>query len=302
MFRRHLLLTASALVCCVVPTVGFAQTQPDDHYFSSDGARIRFVDVGVGEPLVLIHGFGGSIDYWISAGTVNTLSKEFRVIAMDCRGHGKSDKPHDPKRYGIRMVTDVASLLEHLRLPKAHIVGYSMGGSLTVKFITLYPDRVITATIGGSSGVRGWTAQSEQNAVQVATSLEQGKGMRPLILQLWATDEPKPSEDVIERRSREWLAPDNDALALAAVMRGYHEWAVTDEQLKAARAPLLAVVGTVDPRLAGVSALKALLPSLEVVTIEGASHLTADERGTLRRPEFANAVRDFIAAHRSRSP
>ena len=81
---------------------------------------------------------------------IDTLAKDFRVIALDCRGHGKSDKPHDATKYGNEMIEDVARLMDHLNIPKAHIVGYSMGGAITGKFITMHPDRVLTAVFGGS--------------------------------------------------------------------------------------------------------------------------------------------------------
>ena len=51
----------------------------------------------------------------------------FQLIALDCRGHGKSDKPHDPAEYGPEMAADVVRLLDHLRIEKAHLLGYSSG-------------------------------------------------------------------------------------------------------------------------------------------------------------------------------
>ena len=295
MVRNGLLVV---LLCIgVMAPLGHAQTKLDDKYFDSKGVKIHYIDVGRGEPIVLIHGFSGSVETsWGNTGVIDGLSKDFRVIALDCRGHGKSDKPHDPKQYGNLMVEDVANLLDHLEIRKAHIVGYSMGGQLTVKFMTMHQDRILTATIGGASGRRGWTAQNQRDSDQLATSLEQEKGFRPLILRLAPPNEPKPSDEAIERQSREMLGR-NDALALAAVTRGNREQVVTDDQLKAVRAPLLAVVGSADPGLPGVQALKTLLPALQMVVVEGASH--GGERGAARRPEFVKSVRDLIAAHRA---
>jgi pimeloyl-ACP methyl ester carboxylesterase len=70
------------------------------------------------------------------------LSSEFEVVAMDCRGHGKSDKPHDPKQYGIEIANDVLRLMDHLGIKKAIVIGYSMGGSIAMKMLTEHPDRV----------------------------------------------------------------------------------------------------------------------------------------------------------------
>ncbi len=74
---------------------------------------------------------------------------------------------------------------------------------------------------------------------------------------------------------------------------------VTDAELATVQVPVLAVVGSADPALAGVNELKGVMPSLKVVVIEGATHSSANERGAARRPEFVNAIREFVAAHKS---
>ena len=72
--------------------------EPSDGFFDSNGVRVHYVIAGTGDPVVLIHGFSGS------AATMNGVQKElardYQVIAVDCRGHGKSDKPHDPDKSG----------------------------------------------------------------------------------------------------------------------------------------------------------------------------------------------------------
>jgi pimeloyl-ACP methyl ester carboxylesterase len=294
--RRHLLLG----FCLVgLASRALAQATPADQYFDANGVRIRYVEAGRGEPVVLVHGFSSSLDAnWAQTRVIETLAKDFHVVAFDCRGHGKSDKPHDAASYGNNMVEDVARLLDHLHIAKAHIVGYSMGGAITGKFITTHQDRVITASFGGSAPRLGWTAQNERDAEELAASLEQGKGMRPLILRLAPPNEPKPSEDVIAQQSRA-IVGRNDPLALAAVQRGGREQKVTLEELHAVHVPLLAVVGSADPIGAGVRAFKVVMPALQVVVIDGATH--SGVRGAPGRPEFVAAVHDFVAAHRTRS-
>ena len=79
--------------------------------------------------MVLVHGFTANIQVqWGVPGVITKLEPDYKVIALDNRGHGKSDKPHDPKLYGPESVNDVVRLLDHLKIEKAHIVGYSMGG------------------------------------------------------------------------------------------------------------------------------------------------------------------------------
>ena len=294
--RTALLLLAS--VAGFAP-IARAQSAPPDQFFDSAGVKIRYVDVGRGEPVLLIHGFSSSLEAnWGQTKIIDTLAKEFRVVALDVRGHGKSDKPHDAAKYGLNVVEDVTRLLDHLHIAKAHIVGYSMGGAITGKFVVLHPDRVITAVFGGSAPRVNWPAQAEKDARELAESLEQGHGMRPLILRLSPPNEPKPSDDAIEQQSKAIMGR-NDPLALAAVQRGNKEQAVSILEVRALKVPLLAVVGSADPIKAGVETLKTLKPDLKVVVIEGATH--SGPRGAPGRPEFVAAVRDFIAAHRSAS-
>lgn len=100
-----------------------------DRFLDSNGVRIRFHVLGQGPPVVLIHGFGESLESWHQRGVVRALSPHFKVIAMDVRGHGHSSKSHDPKSYGTELSGDVVRLLRHLGATKAHVVGYSMGAS-----------------------------------------------------------------------------------------------------------------------------------------------------------------------------
>jgi pimeloyl-ACP methyl ester carboxylesterase len=294
--RTALVLLASTVL--LAPYVR-AQAPEADRFFDSKGVKIRYIDVGEGEPVVLIHGFSSTLDAnWGQTRVIDALAKEFRVVAFDVRGHGKSGKPHEPSSYGLAVVEDVTRLMDYLNIPRAHIVGYSMGGAITGKFITLHPDRVISAVFGGSAPRLGWTPQAERDANELAESLEQGHGMRPLILRLSPPNEPKPSEEAIERQSQASLGR-NDALALAAVQRGNKEQAVTLAEVRTLKMPLLAVIGSADPIKAGVDAFKQIKPELNVVVIDGATHSGA--RGAPARPEFAAAVHDFLAAHRSAS-
>ena len=161
----------SVVLAVLVVYSASAQTPLDDRFFTAQGVKIRYIDVGRGEPVVLVHGFSSSLEAnWGNPGIIEKLSKDFRVIALDCRGHGKSDKPHDAASYGLNMIEDVTRLLDHLTVRRAHIVGYSMGGAITGKFITTHPDRVISAVFGGSAPRLNWTAQSERDSEELAAS------------------------------------------------------------------------------------------------------------------------------------
>jgi pimeloyl-ACP methyl ester carboxylesterase len=290
MVRRLLLVVA---VVAIAPLR--AQTTREDRFFDSHGVTIRYVDVGRGEPVVLLHGFSSSLDAnWGNLGVIDKLSTEFRVVALDLRGHGKSDKPHDASSYGLEVVEDVARLLDHLQIARAHLAGYSMGGAVTGAFVVRHPDRAISAVFGGSAPRMGWTEQNERDSVELATSLENGQGMRPLILRLNPPGEPPPSDDAIAAQSRATLGR-NDALALAAVQRSNKAQVVTLAEVRAIKIPLLAIVGSADPIKAGVEAFKRAKPDLQVVVIDGATH--SGPRGAPARPEFFDALHAFLTAH-----
>ena len=291
---RLLRLTVVLSVIFALDFVALDLVAAQDQFFDSDGVRIRYVDQGSGQPVVLIHGYTGSIAGWVETGILPNLAKDYRVIAFDCRGHGKSDKPHDPKSYGIQMVQDVVRLLDHLHIARAHIVGYSMGAVITAKLLTTHPDRFLTATLGGAAGRQKWTAQDEAAAEAEAVELEQEMPFRSLILRLAPTDQPKPTDEVIQARS-EQLLRGNDRLALAALVRSRGEQTFSAMQMAAVQVPTLGLIGSADPNMAAMNQLKSVVPSLKVVVIEGATH--GGERGAPRRPEFVANLREFIAAH-----
>jgi pimeloyl-ACP methyl ester carboxylesterase len=271
-----------------------------DDFFNSNGVQIRYVEKGTGEPVVLVHGYTSNLDAgWMETGVFENLAKTYHVIALDNRGHGKSGKPHDPKAYGAEMSEDVARLMDHLHTRRAHIVGYSLGGAIVAKLLTLHPDRFLTATLGGSGGSN--IAELPDDRALEAEAAETATGsLRSLILRIAPSDRPPPSEAAIRQQTRDFLNRGNDPLALAAFVRSRRNLAISDAQMAAVRVPVLAVVGSLDPNFARVKHLKAVMPSLKVVVIEGAAHSGATPPlGATRRPEFVAAIREFIAAHKN---
>src|SRR5262245_27902523 len=102
---------------------------PRDAFLDSRGVRIRYVERGEGDAIVLLHGYADDIEIaWIETGIFEDLSEDHRVVAFDLRGHGKSGKPHEPEKYGREMARDAVRLMDHLRIDRAHVVGHSVGG------------------------------------------------------------------------------------------------------------------------------------------------------------------------------
>jgi pimeloyl-ACP methyl ester carboxylesterase len=285
MLRR--ITAAVALVALVLSTAMAAE----DQTFDSNGVKIHYVVEGKGEPVILVHGFTASIPVqWQLPGIFSKLAKDYQVIALDNRGHGKSDKPLDPKKYGAEMVADVVRLMDHLKIDKAHVVGYSMGGFMTGYMVSMYPGRLLSATLGGA----GWAEPGGELAsslTELADSLDSGKGIGPLIKRLTPADAPQPTEEQIKSVNQMLLLM-NDPKALAACARGMHGLFVPEEKLKANKVPTLAIIGDRDPLKTGVDAMEQRMSNLKVSVIKGADHMTA-----FTNPQFVTDLKEFLAAH-----
>ncbi len=285
MIRR--IAIAAALCALVVSTARAAE----DQYFDSKGVKIHYIVEGNGEPVVLIHGFTANIGaQWGLPGVISKLKQDYQVIALDNRGHGKSDKPHDPKMYGPEMVNDVLRLMDHLKLAKAHVVGYSMGGFITNYLVNNHPQRVISATLGGA----GWSRAGDERVQFMGTlaeSLEAGKGIGPLIERLTPSNRPQPTQEQIDSINQ-MLMLTNDAKALAACIRGMANLTVTETQLRANQVPTLALIGSDDPLKVGVDELDGVMTNLKIDVLDGADHMTA-----FSRPQFIEDLKSFLASH-----
>lgn len=123
-------------------------------YFQSDGLRLAYRVVGEGEPIVLVHGFASTHEVnWVTTGWSRALvDAGRRVIMADGRGHGASEKSYDEADYTLEaMAGDVVALMDHLGEPGADLMGYSMGGMVSLVAAGLWPDRfdrVIAAGVG----------------------------------------------------------------------------------------------------------------------------------------------------------
>jgi len=235
----------------------------DTHHFDSDGINIRFFSGGQGEALILLHGFSGSAETaWIRPGVFDALlDAGFHVIAIDHRGHGGSDKPHDPASYGVNMAEDVRRLLDHLGLERAHIVGYSMGAKIANTFRARHPQRVVTLTLGGY----GWPWRGQ------AVTLEESR----------------------ENLAQRTFGPGNDVDALAAYRVVSNDLVPGEDELRANRIPTLSIVGTEDTAVSrdDVRTLRATMAHVEAVDMPG-THAGPD--GALYKPEFGDEVISFI--------
>jgi pimeloyl-ACP methyl ester carboxylesterase len=276
-------------VLCVPNGLVGQETGSAERFFDSDGVRIRYLDLGEGEAVVLLHGFALSAEVnWGLTGLLDSLPQEYRMLALDQRGHGRSDKPSGPESYGLEFVEDVVRLLDALEIEKAHIIGYSMGGALALRLAADHPDRVRSVVIGGAGwappgtplppGLQEWPAKIERIA-------EEGGSLTDA---MWLPGWPDPTPEI-----RAFL-DSNDARALAAVLRSRPEWDdLTAASVRAIGVPVLAVIGQVDFARPAVDALAGVKPDVEVAVLAGKDHAT-----TVFDAELGQVVLEFLREQR----
>ena len=219
------------------------------------------------------------------------------MVAFDLRGHGASDKPHEPRAYD-EIALDAIRLLDHLGIDKAHVVGYSLGGIIAAKLLTTHPQRFESALLGGAAYRRSRSERADREADAAARDIEAGF-YRALLESTAPTDEPPLSENDIDARSRD-IAARNDQRALAALMRARRALLVADSEIATVRVPSLAVVGAADPALPRVQAMQTVWHRLEVLVVPAATHPTVHPRSAPRHTDFLEAIRAHIARATSR--
>lgn len=202
-----------------------------------DGIRIAFSSEGSGNPVVLLHGLHSSTELnWRKPGIIKMLSQHYQAICLDLPGHGDSDKPESKDAYGLQMVHDVAKVLDHLKIRKAHIVGYSLGGLVALKFAAVHSDMTLSVTLCGM----GWMKSGG------------------LLQRFWSNMAGRESSRTPE-----------------ACVKGIAELALSETELKAIAQPVTVIIGSDDPvKRLYVKPLQATRPDWPVVEISGGGHLT----------------------------
>src|SRR6476660_5647910 len=243
--------------------------------FQSDGVRIAYVDEGEGEPILLIHGFASNVaTNWIDPGWVLALrGSGRRVIALDKRGHGQSEKLYEPERYGAPiMAQDARRLLDYLGVDRADVLGYSMGARIAAFLALKYPARVRSAVFAGLgiNMVRGMVGTGPLAKALEARSIDE------------VTNDTARSFRAFAEHTR------SDLTALAACMRGPRE-KITPELLAGIRVPVLVAVGTEDVIGGSGAELAALIAGARLLNIAGRDHMKAVGDAT-----FTQGVLDFL--------
>jgi pimeloyl-ACP methyl ester carboxylesterase len=248
-----------------------AQTAPGSGFFTaSDGVKIHYLTAGnSGSWVVLIHGYMDSAQrMWFTTGIAPALAKTHRVVAIDNRNHGESDKP---QAGGVGHAQDVVELMDHLKIQKAHIHGYSMGGGMTGQLLSLIPDRFITAGFGGS-GMTETDSDLRANAAAMDAKLPQPQGrdaeamdrFRSRVASTRPANAPPPS------------APDSRV------------------DLTKINFPIMAINGSFDSPYSKTHRLWREVKTFQNVIIPDKTHLTAIAVGGPMPQQYIDAIVKFI--------
>ncbi|MDG1582756.1 alpha/beta hydrolase [Pseudomonas sp. GOM6] len=263
-------------------------------YFEHAGCQLHYEDRGQGEPVLLVHGLGSSIQDWEYQ--IPHLQRHYRVVAIDLRGHGRSGKPRE--RYSIsQFAADVAALIEHLGLQQVHLVGISMGGMVGFQLGVDQPQLLRSLTIVNSSpevkakSAADWWMLAKRWTLSRVLSLNSiAKGLARLLF-------PHPEQAELRAKvEQRW--PQNDKRAYLASLDAIIGWGMR-ERLHSITCPTLVISGDRDYTPVSLKeAYVAEMPNARLLVIERSRHATP-----MDQPQRFNAALDeFLAQVRQTQP
>lgn len=263
-------------------------------FANNNGVKIHYEVESQGPPLVLQHGFGGSLGNWRDLGYARELSKDYRLVLVDARGCGASDKPHDSGAYELRlMVSDLVAILDDLKIQKASYFGYSMGGRIGFRIPIYAPERFNSLVLGGAT--YPLSSDEDKNddilvgikaGLEIALQGPPGKVMETYVAYQEQRNGPQPP-------AMRALQLKNDPRALMAAIKAHTEGASPkpEEVLPNIKLPCLVIVGEADPRFPSAKESAHFMPNAKFVSLSGLNHLECFTRIDMMLPH----VKKFLA-------
>lgn len=241
---------------------------------NANGNELFYFTAGTGKPIVLVHGFASNHQVnWINTGWVKWFTDRGRqVVAMDLRGHGKSEKFHSPDDYHPRLMGgDVMALMDHLGIDRADLMGYSMGGWISSHLMITHPGRFNAVVLGGiGDNLLNFDNRSEKIA-QALTTPYPDQITQPFLQAV--------------RGFADLLG--NDIRALSACTRGVYKTGEPD--FSGASRPVLLITGAQDDVAGAPDRFTRMIPGARKIIVPACDHLTA-----LTRRAYKEAVIQFL--------
>jgi len=250
--------------------------------FKSGDLSIAYDDIQPGgdKTVLLVHGFATSrAENWRRLGWYGAFERKgYRVVAMDQRGHGESDKPHDPAAYSHEaLLGDIVALMDHLQLRRVDLMGYSMGARMALQMALTHPDRIDNLIVGGVGG-------------KMFEPLDPAEAPGMTMAEAMQASDPESIPDKTLKGFRLFAdSQGEDRLALAAFTQGRIGGGFEKGDLGAISTPTLVVAGSRDEMAGDPQALADLIPGAKSVTLPACDHFSA-----IPHALYKAAVFDFL--------
>lgn len=273
-------LFISILVSCNVPSkdqIEYGSNPAAGKYIDVNDIKIYYETYGDGEPLLLLHGNGGSIESYIYQ--IPELSKHFKVIAVDSRAQGRSTDSEQEITYAL-MASDMSELIEKLNLGKVNVVGWSDGGNIGLELAYAHPEKLLkVVAFGANYTCQNWMAPPDSVIMSPND---------PLILK--TSDMMKRYATTLERLCPDTLKIPIIKKKLENLVTKYPNF--TTEQLKTINIPFLIVAGDHDIiSLDQTITMFTALPMAQLFIVPHASHISPAENPELINKEVVRFLK-----------
>jgi pimeloyl-ACP methyl ester carboxylesterase len=245
------------------------------------GISIHYRVEGNGPPLILQHGFSDSSEIWYEPGTVAALMPKYRLVLIDARGHGQSDKPHDPPSYAPeKFASDIVAVLDDLGMKTAAYWGYSMGGWIGFAMARYALDRVACFVLGGAtaSGASAYPSEPGKEHPYITTL----RGGPDEYIRLYGEELTPPLRERLRA---------NDTAALIACTQQRLITEGFSDVVRTIAVPTLVYAGSADPLHDPARQTASEISGAQFVSLPGLSHVAGNVRNYLVLPH----VEPFLA-------